>query len=168
MKKKELNLPKQRTFTGPAPMWKRIGAFIIDILVIQLILALPFQSILRRIVPQKISYSEAYQLFTNNSALTSTLAIVMAVLSILAVFYFSVSEYKLGQSIGKIIMNIKVVSDRNSLNFWQCIGRSLFLLPIFPFFLLWFIDPIYLFFNKKGQRLSEVLTKTMVVQDYIG
>jgi len=92
---------------------------------------------------------------------------MMILLSILALFYFAILEYKLGQSIGKIFMNIKVISITKKLLFWQCIGRSLFLLPVFPFFLLWAIDPLFLFFNKKGQRLSEFLTKTKVVEDYI-
>ena len=167
MKKKGLNLPKQRIFTGPALIWKRIAAFIFDLFIIEFVLAFPFQSIIKRIIPKDISYSAAYRLFSTNTQYTKLLTMVMIMLSLLALFYFTILEYKLGQTIGKILLNIKVVSENKELKFWQCIARSLFLLPVFPFFLLWVIDPLYLFFNKKGQRLSEFLTKTKVVEDYI-
>ncbi len=167
MKKRGLNLPKQRIFTGPAPIWKRIAAFIVDLLIIEFILAFPFQSILKKMIPTDLSYREAYQFFTNNPSSSSILTIIMVMISILALFYFVVLEYTLGQTVGKIFMNIKVIGEKKRLTLLQCIGRSLFLLPVFPFFLLWFVDPIFLFFNKKGQRLSEFLTKTKIVQDYV-
>jgi hypothetical protein len=167
MKRKGLNLPKQRTFIGPAIIWKRIAAFILDMFVIEFVLAFPFQSVIKSIIPGGISYAEAYQFFAGNPQFTAMLSTLMFIVSILALFYFSVCEYKLGRTVGKIFMNITVTSENKKLSYWQCLGRSLFLLPVFPFFLLWFIDPLFLFFNKKGQRLSEVLTKTRVVEDYV-
>jgi len=166
MRKKSLNLPKQRIFTGPALIWKRIAAFAIDFFVIEFVLGFPFQSLIKRIMPTELSYSEAYSFFMNNSYYTKMLTALMIMFSVLAILYFAILEYKLGQTVGKILMNIKVVGEKK-LGFWQCIGRSLFLIPAFPFFLLWVIDPLYLFFGKKGQRLSEVLTKTKVVENFI-
>ncbi len=166
MRTKGLNLPKQKGFIGPALIWKRMAAFVIDILIIEVVLAFPFQSVLRRIMPEELSYSKAYEFLSSNPESVALLSTIMIALSIIAILYFSISEYRLGQSIGKILMNINVVSEKKRLSFWQCIGRSLFLVPAFPLILLWAIDPIFLFFNKKGQSLSEVLTKTRVVGTY--
>jgi len=165
MKKRGLNLPKERVFTGPALIYKRIGAFFMDLLVIEFILALPFQSIIKKSLPSNVSYKEAYNFFLNNPSFTTLFTLMMILLSILGILYFAILEYKFGQTIGKIFMNIKVVSENKKLLFWQCLARSLFLLPVFPFFVLWIGDPLFLFF--RGQRLSELLTKTKVVEDYI-
>lgn len=166
MRKKSLNLPKQRAFIGPALVWKRIVAFVIDIIVIEFVFLFPFQALMKKMVPESLTYSEAYNILNSNTEYMAIFSVIIFIISILAIAYFAILEYRFGQSIGKILMNIKVVGKNKRLAFWQCICRSLFLLPVFPFFLLWVIDPLYLFFNKSSQRLSEVLTKTRVVERY--
>ena len=70
------------------------------------------------------------------------------------------------QTIGKMLMKIYVVSDTKTLNPWQLLVRNLVFIPIFPFVLLWLIDPLFMFFTKTNQRLSEILSKTRVVEKY--
>ncbi|MEM4397999.1 MAG: RDD family protein, partial [Candidatus Woesearchaeota archaeon] len=60
--------------------------------------------------------------------------------------------------------NIKEISKKeSSINIFQSILRNLFLIPLFPFYLLWIIDPIYLLITKT--RLSEKYSKTLLIEE---
>ncbi len=166
MKKRGLNLPKERTFTGPALVWKRLLAFLADLLIINLVIFFPFKKILQGSIPDVASYSEAYNFLASNQNYVKTLTIVSLIMSLLAILYFALIEYKIQQTPGKILFNIFIISDTKKLAFWQCIVRSLFLIPIFPFFLLWVIDPLFMFFTKTNQRLSEIISKTKTIEQY--
>jgi hypothetical protein len=167
MKKRGLRLPKERTFTGPALVWKRLLAFVADLLIINLIIFFPFRRIIQRAVPEFSSYSEAYSFLSSNQSYTATLTIVSLIMALFALLYFVLIEYKLGQTPGKMLLNISITGETKVLSFWQFVVRSLFIIPVFPFILLWVIDPLFLFFTKTNQRLSEVLSKTRTVEKYI-
>lgn len=167
MKKRGLNLPKERTFTGPALVWKRFLAFLADLLIINLFIFFPFRSIIQESIPNFSSYSEAYNFLISNQGYVRTLTIVSSVMAIFALLYFALIEYKVQQTPGKILLNISIISDAKKLGFWQCAVRGLFLIPVFPFFLLWVIDPLFMFFTKTNQRLTEILSKTKTVETYI-
>ena len=161
-----LNLPKEKTFIGPALVWKRIAAFAIDILIINLVIFFPFRSLFEGIVPKEYSFSEAYRLLSSSTHFTSYLSSVAFVMSILTIMYFSMLEKKMGQTIGKMLMKIHIVSETGSLKTLQVFARNLVFIPIFPFILLWIIDPLFMFFTKTNQRLTEILSKTKVVEKY--
>lgn len=167
MKKRGLNLPKEQAFEGPALVWKRLLAFITDLLIINLVLFFPFKRIIQKSIPSFASYSEAYSFLTTHQSYTNNLTIVSIIMSLFAILYFALIEYKIQQTPGKILFNISIVSDTKKLSFWQFVVRSLFIIPIFPFFLLWIIDPLFMFFTKTNQRLSEILSKTKTVAIYI-
>jgi len=167
MKKRGLKLPKERSFTGPALIWKRLLAFVADLLIINLAIFFPFKKIIQDSIPRFDSYSEAYNFLASNQSYTTTLTIVSLVMSLFAVSYFALMEYKIGQSPGKMLFNVSVISDVKRLSFWQAVVRSLFIIPMFPFVLLWIIDPLFMFFTKTNQRLSEILSKTRTVQSYV-
>ncbi|MBS3105966.1 RDD family protein [Candidatus Woesearchaeota archaeon] len=162
---KRLNLPKESTFIGPALLWKRIAAFFIDMAIINLIVLFPFRSLFQNIVPKDYSFSEAYKLLssTNYSSFLTSASFIM---SILIILYFLMLERKMSQTIGKMLMKVYVVSDNKELKAWQLIARNLVFIPIFPFVLLWVLDPLFMFFTKTNQRLSEILGKTRVVERY--
>lgn len=162
----KLNLPKEKRFTGVAPVWKRFFAFIIDLLIIDFVIIFPFRNIILKIIPVGIPYSQAYDFLIGNPGFTRLISIITITISIFAILYFSILELKLNQTVGKIFMNIYVISESKKFRYWQALIRSLFFLPIFPFILLWVIDPIVLFFNKNNQRLSEILSKTRTIQNY--
>ena len=167
MKKRGLNLPKERTFTGPALAWKRILALLADLLIINLVIFFPFKKIIEKSIPAFTSYSEAYNFLIANQSYVKTLTIVSFIMALFALLYFALIEYKIQQTPGKILFNIFIKSDAKKLSFWQCIIRSLFLIPVFPFFLLWVIDPLFMFFTKTNQRLSEIISKTRTIEQYI-
>jgi len=167
MKKRGLNLPKERTFTGPALVWKRLLAFLADLLIINLVIFFPFKRIIQKTIPEFSSYSEAYSFLSSNQSYTATLTMVSFIMSIFAILYFALLEYKLQQTPGKMLFNISIAGETKKLKFWQSIVRSLFIIPIFPFLLLWIVDPLFIFFTKTNQRLSEILSKTKTIEQYI-
>ena len=163
--KKKLKLPKQRTFQAPANILKRALAFFFDLMIISFIIY-PLESVLRNFIPENASYSEAFAII-NNPELIPIITTISIMISIIAVIYFTILEYKFQQTLGKMIAKIYVVSDNKKLLFWQCLVRNLFLLPFIPFILLWVIDPIYILFTKENKRFSDMLAKTNVIENYL-
>jgi len=163
---KRLNLPEERVFTGPALLWKRIAAFFIDMVILNLVVLFPFRSLFRQIVPKDYSFSEAYRLLSSSADYSGLITSVSLVISVFVILYFTILEKKTGQTIGKNIMKIYVVSDLDEMKLWQAFARNIAFIPLFPFVLLWLFDPLFMFFNKTNQRLTEILSKTRVVEIY--
>ena len=166
MKKRGLNLPSERAVKGNASLWKRISAFFIDLVILNLIVFYPFKGFIQKIIPIG-SYKESYQFLMAHTKLTGTLSAISVIMALLGILYFVLLEYKLNQSVGKVIMNIYVTSEEKQLGFWQCVVRSMFLIPAFPFIILWVLDPLSMFFTAKNQRLSEILSRTRTVEDFM-
>ena len=162
---KGLNLEKSKTFLANASVLKRLIAFIIDILIINMIVLFPFRRIFDRIVPDSGSFSETFKLLSNRASSTS-ITFIMIIVAFLTILYFTIMEKKLRQSVGKMILNLHVESQTKDLKYWQLLVRSMFLIPVFPFVLLWIIDPLVMLFTKENQRLSEILSRTKVVEKY--
>lgn len=161
-----LNLPKEKTFIGPALVWKRIAAFFIDMIVINLVVLFPFRKLFQSIVPKNYSFSEAYKFLSASTSYTGFITSVSFIMAMFIISYFFMFEGKMGQTIGKALMRIYVVSDSTALKPWQLLTRNLVFIPIFPFVLLWALDPLFMFFTKTNQRLTEILSKTRVVEKY--
>lgn len=162
----QLKLPKEKTFTGPALIWKRVVAFFIDILIINLVVVFPFRKLFQGIIPKDYSFSEAYKLLSTSTNYTGYITTISSVMSILILLYFLMLERKMNQTIGKKFMKLYVVSDSNKLKIWQLLIRNIVFIPLFPFILLWLADPLFMFFTKTNQRLTEILSKTRVVEKY--
>jgi len=163
---KRLNLPKEKSFKGPATIWKRALAFVVDLLIINLIILFPFRRLFQKILPESASFTETYNFINQNSDFSSAVTFLTIVVALLSILYFYLLEKRLHQSIGKMLFNIYVVSDNKDIHRWQLLVRNIFLIPIFPFILLWILDPLFLFFTKNNQRLSEILSKTKVIENY--
>ncbi len=161
----KLKLPKEGAFTGPASVFRRFFAFLIDILIIDFVMFFPFRGILQEIIPQG-SYKEIYQFLISNPSYNTLISAIIISAGILSIFYFALLEFKLNQSIGKMFLGIYIKNERKEKRFWQYLVRSMFLLALFPFIFLWVIDPIFMFLSKNNQRLSEILSKTRTVQSY--
>lgn len=161
-----LKLGKGKTFFSNASVLKRIIAFLIDILIINFIMLFPFKNIFDGIVPETESFSTTLELLSNNSEYSALITTVMVIIAFLMIFYFMVLEKKLKQTPGKMIFNLYVEPQGKDLKYWQLFVRSMFLIPLFPFILLWVIDPIVMLFTKENHRLSEILSKTKVVEKY--
>ena len=163
---KHLNLPQEKSFIGPALLWKRIAAFFIDIVVINLVVLFPFRKLFQSMIPKDYSFSEAFKFLSSSANYSSYISAISFVMSTFIILYFLMLEKKMGQSIGKTLMKIYVVSDNKDLRLWQLLARNLVFVPVFPFVLLWILDPLFMFFTKTNQRLTEILSRTKVVEAY--
>ena len=133
---RRLNLPQERIFTGPAVIWKRIAAFFIDILILNLVVLYPFRNLFQKIIPKNYSLGEAYRLISTSADFTGFINSVSVIMSALIIVYFVLLEKKMSQSIGKALLKIYVASDNKDLKTWQLLVRNMVFIPIFPFILL--------------------------------
>ena len=159
-----------RTFIGPAQIWKRGLAFFLDLAIIDFFLLGPFKSVVASVVGNK-SFSDTYTLLSNNPTQADGFIWMFFIIAIISMFYFVFSEYLTGQTPGKMFFRLFAVSEGDDTSyrrpsFAQCLLRSSYLIPVIPFILLVVIDPIFLIFSKKHQRLSEWLSKTQVVERF--
>ena len=158
-------LKKGKTILAQASILKRAVAFIIDLLIINVVILFPFRRIFDRIIPETDSFSKTMDFLSSNE-LNISLTVILLLIAFITILYFMIMEKKLNQTPGKMLFNLYVNSQTKDLKYWQLFIRSIFLIPLFPFVLLWFIDPLVMFFTKENQRLSEILSKTKVVEKY--
>jgi uncharacterized RDD family membrane protein YckC len=145
MKKRgyKLNLPKTKSFIGPASLIKRFIAYFIDFFIINFVIISPFGKILKKIIPQISSFSETYQYMQVHPEISNIIAVISIIIGILMVLYFTVFEYLIQQTPGKMLMRQYIVKDKGpELKFRNYLISNLTFIPIFPFILLWIIDPV--------------------------
>ena len=165
-RKKGLDLPGERVVAGPAQVWKRLGAFLVDMLILDFTVLLPFQKVLGKLLPIENGFGRMYESLLANEGLAGRLITLSVAMSVFMVLYFAILETKIRTTPGKYLFKISVQGYDKELKFWQAVVRSLFLVPVFPFFLLWVLDPLFLIFSKSSQRLSEIFSKTRTVEMY--
>ncbi len=145
----KLKLPKQRVYVKNAGFIKRLLAFAADILLLDIVVFSSFQALLTGVT---VDFS---------TQLSPHLYAIAVVLSLITMTYFILFEYLLGQTPGKMLLGIKV----ENATLWRAFVRNLHFIPVFPFPLLWILEPAYLLWRKS--RLLEVLTKTRTVERII-
>jgi uncharacterized RDD family membrane protein YckC len=153
---------KRKAIVQQASVLKRLIAFIIDLFIINTIILFPFKKALEELIPSQ-SFSKTFE-FVNNMNNSTSLTIIIVAISFVIILYFMILEKNLNQTPGKMLFNLYVTSQTKDLKYWQLFVRSMFLILLFPFILLLFIDPIVMIFSKEKQRLSEILSKTKVVE----
>ncbi|MBW2981285.1 RDD family protein [Candidatus Woesearchaeota archaeon] len=163
MKKRGL---KTNEFIAPASLLKRFLSYFIDLFIINFIIILPFEKILKNIIPSN-SFSESYQYIQNNPGVGNLIFFLSIIIGILMVVYFTVFEYLMQQTPGKILMKQYIIKETGQpLKLINYIVSNLTFIPIFPFILLWIIDPIHMIISSKNQRLMERFTRILVVEKY--
>ena len=135
-----------------ASFWKRTLAFIFDLLLINLIIAWPFQSTLQQY---------ALKEFSVDKVLPAEAYFIVVMIFLLALLYFTFLEYYVGQTPGQMIMNMESIAIDGNMAFWKALLKNIFILPFFPFYILWALEPVHLIFYK--QRLMERWTNTNTV-----
>lgn len=166
-----LNLPEKRIFIGTATLWKRMLAFVVDILVLDFLVIGVFKEIVEKILGSSGSVWSTYQMLEDNSSQLQALSLLFTIIVLLSLSYFVLLQYAIGQTLGCMLFNLHVVMYTSGKElvrpgFWQCVLRNLFLIPTIPFIILWVVEPVYFFFAKKGQRMTEFLSKTRVVEQH--
>lgn len=157
----ELLMPRRAGF------WRRAAAFIIDLIIIYAVTS-PLTGLLAKGIglQDEFSISTFKEIFSRQELFygaETMVILVAAVMALAGLFYWSILEYSLKQSIGKMIMKIAVKSQLKELSIWQVIARNITkALAVTSLSIIFLIDLLYLLFNKNRQRLSEVLSKTEV------
>lgn len=145
---------KTKKVTIPASLLKRILAYLIDILLINIFVVLPFSSIIK-------SYESTTSFSRFFSSLNTQIFLVYLTIAILSLLYFIILEYILRQTLGKIILKIKVASKQKHISLKQIILRNI---PK-PFILLLIADTAYMLIKKTNERYTEQKSKTFVVEE---
>jgi len=133
---------KKRSFF----LTKRGIAYLLDLLIINLIIIVPFGSVLKDYEIGLFSFSFSQDLI---------LSISIIIILVLMLAYFSVLEYKVQQTIGKMIMGIYVKSK--NLTFKNALIRNI----TKPFLFLLILDSLFLF-GKGKKRFTEKISNTEV------
>lgn len=161
----DLRLPKERVVVSQASPWKRFAAFFIDILIVQISVIWPFSAAIENRIPISSDFMDNYNFISSNPGITEQLYLILGIVFFLVFIYFALFEYILRQTPGKIVFGLYVVtSDKTQeISMLKIIARNLAFLPVFPLSLLWIIDPLFLIFT--GRRLSDIFSKTIVVEE---
>ena len=153
----------------PAPLGKRIVAFVIDLAIPLLVLATTIA-----LGTWIGSGHEAHRLEEFGRNLAEEASVTWGLLEIGAIFLVGIAglwwvvgltmmEWRYGRTPGKAMMNLRVVSDDGiALSFGQAVVRRLTLVFSGP---LQIIDLAFALFDKRRQRAVEKLARTLVIQD---
>ena len=137
-------------------IWKRIGAYLIDAVIIFFVVEKPLSSRL------SFNTSDILSMVGSVQQSIEQILVLTIITGILTIAYWSIQEYAWGQTIGKALFRIKVASTKKkNPNVGQIIVRNLTKVS-FPLLVL---DTIYLLFQKNRQRLFEQLSNTHVVEE---
>lgn len=164
-----LNLPKDEGVAMRASIWRRIAAVIIDLFLVYglgsaVLSLLPITKQIQSDIPKNATFLQLQDHFLSNPDLVQWSTAMTILFSALFLLYFSIAEFKFGQTVGKNILNIRIEAIAGKLSLGKCMVRSLWSVVFVPVYLLWIIDIMYMFFNKDQQRLLEKLSKTRTIQ----
>ncbi|MBI2667206.1 RDD family protein [Candidatus Woesearchaeota archaeon] len=149
LKKSELN--KLLGKNDIAPFWKRLIAYVLDSLIINLIIVLPFKGILDNVYKGNL-----FKMGFND---IKSAILIITIMSFLTLLYWVLLEYRTQQTIGKYLMNIYVMSTSKKFSFLQIVIRNIAKISA-PLLIL---DVVYMFYNN-NQRYTEKLSETKVME----
>lgn len=150
-----MELPGNKVKTKEASLTKRVIAALFDVIVLAFVILNPFSGVLGAYFSG--SFNDAVSLA--ESSLPNQIGFIMFIIMILFFVYFTLFQYYYKQTIGMMIMRIQVHGD---ITFGKCMIRSLIGIPTFPFYILWFIEPLLIALNRKA--LLEQLTNTTTIE----
>lgn len=127
-------------------LWRRIFAYILDVIIISFAVVYPFKK---------------YLVVESINDISVNVVLSYFLVALLTILYFSVFEFYFSQTIGKLFFGIMVKSKikLRKLGFKQCFFRNISKVSS----ILYILDLIYLLRNKK-QRYLEVKSKTLTVR----
>ena len=147
-----------------AKTYKRLGAFIIDLILLRMLVMIPFNKVFENMVQPNLDFTTSIDLIASNTYLLNKIILSTLLMFSLIIGYFAYTEFKFGQSVGKMVFNIFVKDESgDNIKIWQAIVRNLYLIPTIPFIIFWVIDPVMILI--KGVRLSETLSKTKTLEE---
>ncbi len=139
---------------------KRIIAYFIDMLVVALVMYFPMKGLFSGMVGDGKTFSS---LFAASNELSFSIFLLDFVLALVFILYFALLEFKLSQTVGKMMMGLEVKSVvGKELNFRQCFMRNISKMSV----MFLFIDSIYGLFKGTRRRFLEKYSATVVVNKW--
>lgn len=135
----------------PATFFRRVIAYFLDAIIVSLIIGLPLAA---------EAFNEEKFPFEFNGDFDIKDLIRTTAVSVLTVLYWSVFEYNLKQSPGKMLLKIYVNPTDKNLTFSHAVVRNLSKMSG----LLLLIDCLYMVIKKTNQRYLETVAKTEVLR----
>jgi uncharacterized RDD family membrane protein YckC len=86
---------------------------------------------------------------------------------VIAFLYFTILEGHYGQTVGKMIVKIKVVKqgDKSSVSYLEAAVRTILrIIDLIPFFVPYLLAAVLIWSSEKKQRLGDRVAQTVVVQ----
>jgi uncharacterized RDD family membrane protein YckC len=86
---------------------------------------------------------------------------------VIAFLYFTILEGHYGQTVGKMIVKIKVVkqADKSSVSYLEAAVRTILrIIDLIPFFVPYLLAAVLIWSSEKKQRLGDRAAQTVVVQ----
>jgi hypothetical protein len=145
----ELLQPRTAKVKQDASFLRRAFAFIFDLLVIDIIVAAPFAPVFKGMMARAEHGAWGTIVATNKELGAAMLLFLIIYL------YFVLFEYLIGQTLGMILLDIKVEGDTG---IFAILVRNCFILPVFPFIAFWIIEPIAIIIWRRGAL--EFLSRT--------
>jgi uncharacterized RDD family membrane protein YckC len=140
-----------------ASLFRRTIAYLIDILVINIVIIIPLGPLLTRTT---FSNSSLLGIYQQEMADGPVFFAILLFIPLMTILYWAILEYYLQQSIGKMIMRIYVRHLTKKIMFWQALLRNV--TKISTIFLV--LDCAYMLIYKTNQRYFEKLSHTQVVE----
>ena len=173
------SLPDSEIFIT-AGFLRRIIAAIIDYFAVFIVIYSPFfislADLLESNSTDNMTLSERHQYYLNiilsDKSLMIKIYLVLFISIVLSLLYFAFTEYMFGQTLGKAVLGIAVVDS--SIRYISLssavirnITKSLMIFISTPVAIPLLFDFTYVFFNGKGQRLSEKWANSIVVYKHV-
>jgi uncharacterized RDD family membrane protein YckC len=157
-------LHKSVNASNGASFGKRLLAWIIDMLIVNLVIFWPFQRLIYIYFGRLEEMGFDVKLLSGIE-LSPHAYFVIFIISILVMLYFSFFEYYMNQTPGKMILKLKVTYNSDA-SLMLAISRNIYFIPFFPFYILWVVEPLYLLFYR--QTFLERLTGTLTIEESVG
>lgn len=153
-------LVKMGRIASVVPLWKRILAYIFDVLLLSVLIFSPLTHPFDFDIQSKEHFFQSFASYT--SSFSTQYLLLAFFLAFLTLLYFCILEFWLGQTVGKMLLGIRVEGlKKKELSLIQTLLRNI---PKLSSILLFF-DTLYLLFSKGGQRYFETLSDTHVVYE---
>jgi uncharacterized RDD family membrane protein YckC len=146
--------------------WRRALAFFIDMIIINIIILSPFRNTFYMQF-KGLSISDIMEM--GSIAFPVKIYWMIFIISLLALVYFASFEYYVGQTPGQALTKIRVISlrkDDENISFWRAAIRNCYVIPFFPFYIFWIIEPIYLGLYRERLLEKVTFTKTVYESNY--
>ena len=138
--------------------WRRIVGFFLDLAIVDFIITKPLAKLVEDVVPKNLeSIGEIFSVFTLNN-----LFLISLLMGLLGVMYWSILEYKIGQTMGGLVFGLRMKTlDNKKAKFSQVFLRNVTKLNLL--FLL--MDSVHVLFSPSKQRFFEKISKTVTVEE---